>query len=66
MLRPGRTYVIVSFLTILELMKRGHIYVRQEENFGEIYIEANDRSQWNDGDDDGSGDEPDWERPDDE
>lgn len=51
MLRQGRTYVVVSFLTILELMKRGHIYVRQEENFGEIYIEANDRSQWRDDED---------------
>ena len=58
-LRPGRTYVVVSFLTILELMKRGHIYVRQDENFGEIYIEANDKSQWTDPDgDDGSGE--DW------
>lgn len=59
MLRPGRTYVVVSFLTILELMKRGHIYVRQEENFGEIYIEANDRSQWNDQDEDDDSGE-DW------
>lgn len=66
MLRPGKTYVVVSFLTILELMKRGHIYVRQEENFGEIYIEANDRSQWMDSDEDESGE--DWleENPSDE
>ena len=66
MLRSGKTYVVVSFLTILELMKRGHIYVRQEENFGEIYIEANDRSQWMDSDEDESGE--DWleENPSDE
>ena len=66
MLRPGKTYVVVSFLTILELMKRGHIYVRQDENFGEIYIEANDRSQWTDLDADGEDD--DWieEKPADE
>ena len=66
MLRPGKTYVVVSFLTILELMKRGHIYVRQDENFGEIYIEANDRSQWADLGADGEDD--DWieEKPADE
>ena len=46
MLRSGRMYTVVTFLTILELMKRGHIYVVQDENFGEIEIEANDRSQW--------------------
>lgn len=47
-------------------MKRGHIYVRQDENFGEIYIEANDRSQWTDLDADGEDD--DWmeEKPADE
>ena len=33
-------------------MKRGHIYVTQEDNFGEIRIEANDPSQWNDEEDD--------------
>ena len=59
MLRPGKTYVVVSFLTILELMKRGHVYVKQEENFGEIWIEANDRSQWTDQDWD-EGEEDDW------
>lgn len=58
MLRPGRTYVVVSFLTILELMKRGHIYVTQDENFGEIYIEQNDRSQWLD--DGNPVDDEDW------
>ena len=48
MLREGRMYTVVTFLTILELMKRGRIYVTQEDNFGEIRIEANDPSQWND------------------
>ena len=52
MLREGRMYTVVTFLTILELMKRGHVYVTQEKNFGEIFIEANDPSQWNDDDDD--------------
>ena len=51
-LRSGRMYTVVTFLTILELMKRGHIYVTQEDNFGEIRIEANDPSQWNDEEDD--------------
>ena len=48
MLREGRMYTVVTFLTILELMKRGRIYVTQEDNFGEIRIEANDPSMWND------------------
>ncbi|HCI74424.1 MAG TPA: segregation/condensation protein A [Lachnospiraceae bacterium] len=52
MLRSGRVYIVVTFLTILELMKRGHVYVTQESNFGEIEIEANDPSQWTDEDDD--------------
>lgn len=48
MLREGRMYTVVTFLTILELMKRGRVYVTQEDNFGEIRIEANDPSMWND------------------
>lgn len=52
MLREGRMYTVVTFLTILELMKRGRVYVTQESNFGEINIEANDPSQWNDDEDD--------------
>ena len=52
MLRSGRMYAVVTFLTILELMKRGHIYVVQDENFGEIEIEANDRSMWNEDEED--------------
>lgn len=52
MLRSGRMYTVVTFLTILELMKRGHIYVVQDENFGEIEIEANDRSQWTEDEED--------------
>lgn len=45
-LRSGRAYAVVTFLTILELMKRGHVYVTQEETLGEICIEANDPSMW--------------------
>ena len=52
LLREGRMYTVVTFLTILELMKRGRIYVVQEDNFGEIQIEANDPSAWNDDDTD--------------
>ncbi len=52
MLREGRMYTVVTFLTILELMKRGHVYVTQSDNFGEINIEANDPSLWNEDDSD--------------
>lgn len=46
-LRKGKMYVVVTFLTILELMKMGKISVEQEDTFSEIYITARDRSEWN-------------------
>ena len=39
-------YVVVTFLTILELMKMGRVDARQEDMFGEIYITARDESEW--------------------
>lgn len=36
----SRIQVIVTFLSILELMKMGHIHVDQETLFGEIEIEV--------------------------
>ena len=36
----SRTQVIVTFLSVLELMKMGHIHVDQETLFGEIEIEV--------------------------
>jgi segregation and condensation protein A len=38
--RRGKQYVIVAFLTLLELMKEGKVEVRQDGTFEEIYIEA--------------------------
>lgn len=38
--KRGKMQVIVTFLAVLELMKIGKLTVRQEEIFGEIYIEA--------------------------
>lgn len=46
-LRKGKMYMVVTFLTILELMKVGKISVQQNDTFAEIYITANDPSQWN-------------------
>lgn len=46
-LRRGKMYMVVTFLTILELMKMGKIQVRQDGIFEEIYITALDPSQWN-------------------
>ena len=37
--RRGKMQVIVTFLAVLELMKTGKLTVKQEETFGEIYIE---------------------------
>lgn len=42
----GKMYVVVTFLTILELMKIGRISAEQDEIFGEIMITARDRSEW--------------------
>ncbi len=40
--KHGKMQVIVTFLAILELMKVGKLSVKQEDTFGEIYIEAGD------------------------
>ena len=40
--RRGKMQVIVTFLAVLELMKTGKLKVKQDETFGEIYIEAGD------------------------
>lgn len=37
---PEKDHIVVTFLAILELMKRKEINVDQQENFGEILIEA--------------------------
>lgn len=38
--QPSKVQVIVTFLSILELMKMGKIHISQKEIFGEIYIES--------------------------
>ncbi|MCI8863129.1 MAG: segregation/condensation protein A [Lachnospiraceae bacterium] len=38
--KKSKLHVIVTFLAVLELMKTGRLTVRQEETFGEIWIEA--------------------------
>lgn len=45
-LRRGKMYVVVTFLTVLELMKMGKIGVQQDGTFAEIYITARDESEW--------------------
>ena len=40
--KHGKMQVIVTFLAILELMKVGKLNVKQDDTFGEIYIEAGD------------------------
>jgi segregation and condensation protein A len=36
--KPIRSHIVVTFLAILELMKRNDIFVKQEDNFGDIWI----------------------------
>ena len=43
----SRMYMVVTFLTILELMKMGRVAAEQDDLFGEIMITARDRSEWN-------------------
>lgn len=38
---PSREYIVVTFLSVLEMTKNDEINIRQEENFSNIYIEAN-------------------------
>ena len=38
--QASKVQVIVTFLSILELMKMGKIHISQKEIFGEIYIES--------------------------
>ena len=38
-LRPGKLYKIVTFLTLLQLMKEGKVEVTQEETFADIQID---------------------------
>ena len=45
--RRGKMYVVITFLTILELMKMGRVDAVQDETFGEIMITARDEDQWN-------------------
>jgi segregation and condensation protein A len=37
---PEREHIVVTFLAVLELMKRQEIHVDQEHNFAEIYVTA--------------------------
>jgi segregation and condensation protein A len=37
---PAKEHIVVTFLAILELIKRKEIDVEQQENFGEIFVEA--------------------------
>ncbi|MCM3586452.1 segregation/condensation protein A [Mesobacillus maritimus] len=37
---PDRSHIVVTFLAVLELMKRQEIIVEQEQNFAEIFVTA--------------------------
>lgn len=37
---PTKDHIVVTFLAILELIKRKEIDAQQQENFGDIYVEA--------------------------
>ena len=43
---PGRMYVVVTFMTVLELMKLGRVEAAQDELCGEIILKARDISEW--------------------
>ncbi len=42
--KKSKLHVIVTFLVVLELMKTGRLTVRQEETFGEIWIEVEEQT----------------------
>ena len=37
---PNREYIVVTFLSVLEMTKNKEINIRQEQNFGNITIES--------------------------
>jgi segregation and condensation protein A len=37
---PAKDHIVVTFLAVLELIKRKEIDAQQQENFGDIYVEA--------------------------
>ncbi len=37
---PSREYIVVTFLSVLEMTKANEINIKQEQNFANIYIEA--------------------------
>ena len=45
-MQTGKAYVVVTFLTILELMRMGRVSAQQDEPGGEIMITVRDRSEW--------------------
>ena len=44
LLRDGKLYKIVTFLTLLQLMKEGKVLVEQDETFGDIQISCTGRA----------------------
>lgn len=44
--KRGKMYTVVTFLTILELIRMGRVEARQEDTFGDIVIAARDPSLW--------------------
>jgi segregation and condensation protein A len=40
--KPDREIIVVTFLAVLEMMKAGQVTVSQDNNFGEIYLDAAD------------------------
>ena len=36
----SKPYVIITFLSILDLSKKSEIIITQDKNFGEIYLEG--------------------------
>lgn len=37
---PAKEHIVVTFLAVLELIKRKEIDVEQDENFGDIFVHA--------------------------
>lgn len=42
---PDKEHIVVTFLAILELIKRNEVDVRQQGNFSEIFVEAVERGE---------------------
>lgn len=44
---PTKSYIVSTFVAVLELMKKREVYAMQENHFEELYVYSMEESSWN-------------------